>query len=64
MNRVTGPYSAIVDGKSTALAGCKSVTGCEVAHLCLRADQTLASKALFPKVGGRCQCFIAVEVEE
>ena len=36
MNKVTGKYSAIVDGKKTGLAGC---VGCEMN--CLRKDRRL-----------------------
>jgi len=36
MNKVTGKHTAIVDGKSTGLAGC---IGCE--RDCLRKDHTL-----------------------
>jgi len=36
MNKVTGKYSAIVDGKKTGLAGC---IGCELN--CLRKDKRL-----------------------
>ncbi|NCA72716.1 MAG: hypothetical protein EOM91_22195 [Sphingobacteriia bacterium] len=39
MNRATGPYSAIVGGKPTALAGCPR-TDCP--HGCLRKDAMLA----------------------
>jgi len=38
MNKVTGKYSAIVDGKKTGLAGC---VGCEMD--CLRKDKRLES---------------------
>lgn len=44
MNKVVSPYSAIVNGRESALAGCKS------AHCkrdCLRKNPMLVSRAVF-----------------
>ena len=42
-NQVTGPYSAQVGGKPTALAGC-AAGNCPRAQRCLRADAALAMR--------------------
>lgn len=36
--RIISPYSAIIDGKKTGLAGCGSASLCDRAAYCLRAD--------------------------
>lgn len=42
-NEITGAYSARVNGKPTALAGC-AVGNCPRAQRCLRADAALAMR--------------------
>lgn len=44
-NRITGPYSAMVDGADSGLAGCTDVGRCDMAHKCLRSAKQLAYKA-------------------
>lgn len=44
-NKVTGPYTAIIRGVSTGLAGCNSIN---CPRQCLRKHQTLAYRDTFP----------------
>lgn len=41
MNKITGPYSAIVDGQSTGLSGCINAYRCDRIGTCLRANNNL-----------------------
>ena len=60
--QVTGPYTALVNGKSTGFAGCSDTKVCPNAAHCLRADPQLKhrSQMLFD---GRCGSFILVPKE-
>ena len=56
--RVTGPYKAVIDGKTTGLAGCSDADACERASFCLRADPALKYRA--PHMhDGKCNAFIS-----
>lgn len=56
--RVTGPFSAVIDGQRTGLAGCATKSGCSKPHACLRAHPLLEHLAAYPG-GENCQSFIA-----
>lgn len=44
-NHIISPYSAIVDGQNTGLAGCTDAEGCPKAKYCLRSSPELLSRA-------------------
>lgn len=54
-NRVVSPYTAIVDGKRTGLAGCS--VQCPRRYWCLRSDSTLAMRVAH-QGGQACVHFI------
>jgi hypothetical protein len=62
VNRVTSPFTAIVDGQSTGLAGCKSMR-CPRRADCIRADGQLTHSVDF-RVTGSCSYFIPREEEK
>jgi len=47
VNKITGPYSAEIRGKSTGLAGCSDSHKCPVSEYCLRADSALMLREPF-----------------
>ncbi|MDQ0022954.1 hypothetical protein J2X90_000740 [Variovorax paradoxus] len=59
INRITGGGLAVIDGKSTGLAGCSDSAKCERADYCLRADMRLSYRASNLHEG-KCYSFIAV----
>ncbi|MDU4254412.1 hypothetical protein [Pseudomonas sp.] len=59
-NRITGPYSAMVDGADTGLAGCTDVGRCSMADKCLRNDDRLACKSAH--MGRDSVCRFLIEV--
>jgi hypothetical protein len=65
-NKITGAYSAIVDGESTALAGCADAKQCDRSHTCLRADERLNLRnGMMSPTGKSCLYFISnAEVTE
>ncbi len=60
-NEITGAYSAKVNGKPTALAGC-AVGNCPRAQRCLRADPLLAMRHPH-NCGAEGQFFIPIAPE-
>lgn len=57
-NRVTGPYTAIVNGKETGFAGCASAKDCPKASHCLRSSLDLRYRAHHRQSGSDCQYMI------
>lgn len=55
-NRVLSAYKAVVDGKTTALAGCNTAN-CE--RQCLRKDPSLQNQKLCQKSGSGKAAFLA-----
>lgn len=56
--RVTGPFSAVIDGQRTGLAGCATQSSCVKPQACLRTHPLLEHLAAQPG-GENCQSFIA-----
>lgn len=57
ITQVTGKFTAMVDGKSTGLAGCANTSSCPNAQRCLRSDAQLAMRVQHLH-DGRCGSFI------